>query len=87
MYKRITVILLTASLFLLIREGVTSWQGLESTVPPVKAVKKLAAPGGAQKQVSFYPKVPKKLPDLNQGYLFNEERFLASEGEGEKEEN
>lgn len=64
-----------------------SWQESESTVPSGKAVKKTAAPGGPQKQVSFYPQVPKKLPDLNQGYIFNEERFLASaDTEGREEQ-
>lgn len=63
-----------------------SWQESESIVPPVKTAKKTAVPGGTQKQVSFYPQVPKKLPDLNQGYIFNEERFLASADTEEKGE-
>lgn len=63
-----------------------SWQESESIVPAVKAVKKPAAPGGTQKQVSFYPQVPARLPDLTQGYLFNADRFLASEEKGEQVE-
>jgi hypothetical protein len=86
MYKRIAVIILIVSLFWLVWEGVMSLQESESRVPSVEAVKKTAAPGGTQKQVSFYPQVPKKLPDLNQGYVFNEDRFLASADTEEKGE-
>jgi hypothetical protein len=86
MFKQIVVSILTISLFLLVWEGVMSWQEPESTVPPEKAIKKTAVPGGTPKQVAFYPQVPKKLPDLNQGYLFNEERFLASADAEEKVE-
>ena len=35
----------------------------------------------------FYPKVPASLPDLRDGYLFNEERMLALEEEGQEEED
>ena len=63
-----------------------NWQESESIVPAVKAVKKLEAPGGTQKQVSFYPQVPKKLPDLKEGYLFNEERVLVFEKKKKVEE-
>jgi len=86
MYKRIAVIILIVSLVLLVWQGVMSWQESESTAPPAKAVKKTVVSGGTQKQVSFYPQVPKKLPDLNKGYIFNEERFLASADPEGKEE-
>lgn len=56
-----------------------SWQEPETPELAAKATEKAAAPSGSQVLVSFYPQVPAKLPDLRQGYLFNEERLLASE--------
>ena len=56
-----------------------SRQEPEAPEPAVKASEKAAPSVGGQPLVSFYPQVPAKLPDLSQGYLFNEERLLASE--------
>ncbi len=35
----------------------------------------------AEKEVNFYPQVPHPLPNLNHGYLFNEERLISVQGE------
>ncbi len=56
-----------------------SRQEPEAPEPAVEASEKAAPSVGSQSLVSFYPQVPAKLPDLSQGYLFNEERLLASE--------
>ena len=86
MNKKIALILLAASLFLLVREGVLSWQDQERVAPPEKEEKKKTATREPPKQFSFYPQVPAKLPDLRQGYLFNEDRLLVSE-EQKKEDD
>ncbi|MFZ5765959.1 MAG: hypothetical protein ACOY4H_10235 [Thermodesulfobacteriota bacterium] len=47
--------------------------------PPVAAKSKPQPVVPQEKSLPFYPPVPTVLPDLNQGYLFNAERFLPGE--------
>ncbi len=87
MFKPVASILLAFFLALLVREAVVSLQGAD--IPPaLPAVekKKDVPMRNTVKDVAFYPSVPSPLPDLNQGYLFNEERFLQGEVEAVAEE-
>ena len=82
MHKRLALIILSATLLFLVWEGAQSWRVEDSHLPGVKTGdKSVAAAGAQQEDVSFYPQVPAQLPDLNQGYLFNAERFLSGEEE------
>lgn len=79
MLKLIAAIILSLSFIFLLKEGFISLRPGNLPSPPAADVKKQAKPQGAyqaDKSVSFYPAVPPALPDLNKGYLFNEERTL-----------
>ncbi len=80
MAPRIAItIALCLSFLLLVKGIVTTFQG--SPLPDAK-------PGAAKKNkvykgsrpVKIYPTVPSKLPELDKGYLFNEERNLGGSG-------
>lgn len=89
MFKIIASIVLSITLIVLARTAVVS---LQTESLPV------LAEGGEQqeknenlkripaKPVKFYPDIPVPLPDLNEKYLFNEERFLQGEKEEEEPE-
>lgn len=88
MYKRIALVIFAISLLFLVREGVQSWRIEDKHIPSVKKPEKAVLPSGIpQEKVSFYPQVPAKLPDLNEGYLFNEERSLISDEDAIAAEN
>ena len=79
MLKLIATIVLSLSLIFLLKEGVISLRSGNLPSPPAAEEKKQAKPQAAyqaDKSVIFYPAVPPALPDLNKGYLFNEERML-----------
>lgn len=78
---------LLMSLSFFVNEGRRSMLPGESPVAiqPVKAKGPHSISG--QKKFGFYPEVPVSLPDLRDGYLFNEERMLAPEEEGEDDED
>jgi hypothetical protein len=80
MLKLIATIILGLSFIFLLKECIVSLRsGNLPAPPPAAEEKKQAKPQAAfqaEKGVSFYPAVPPALPDLNKGYLFNEERSL-----------
>lgn len=81
MLKFLAAIALSLSLVFFVKEAVIA---LRAGSLPVSSVKKVREDKQqkiypAEKEVNFYPKVPVPLPDLNRGYLFNEERILAIE--------
>ena len=79
MLKLIGTIILSLSFIFLLKEGIVSLRSGNLPSPPAAEEKKQAKPQGAyqaDKSVIFYPAVPPALPDLNKGYLFNEERTL-----------
>lgn len=88
MFKLIASILLGISLIVLTRAAVISLQTestgeiaiIDTDNKQDEHVKRTPS-----KTVEFYPSVPAPLPDLNEKYLFNEERFLLGEKEEEAE--
>jgi len=84
MLKLIATIVLSLSLIFLLKEGVISLRSGNLPSPPAAEEKKQVKPQAAyqaDKSVIFYPAVPPALPDLNKGYLFNEERVLEGAGD------
>lgn len=82
MLRIILVLGLLLSFFLLVggmsaiwREEPAATVEVADKTPPRKAMER--------REIQFYPPVPGRLPDLNRGYVFNEARSLANEGEGE----
>ncbi len=84
--KIITVTGLVLSLVLLTIAGLQPPLDYESAVEMVKGREREPVHRSAAR-VEFYPVVPKPLPDLYEGYLFNEERDLAREDEVQDEES
>ncbi|MCK5322551.1 MAG: hypothetical protein KAJ45_00350 [Desulfobulbaceae bacterium] len=74
------IIALSALLIFLIKLGFEGGQGEPLPEPDI-----LAKPASVlvpmQGKINFYPPVPAHLPDLNEGYLFNEERHVEGEDE------
>jgi hypothetical protein len=75
--KIIIGLLLLASLSFMVFEAVQTWQSPNfATVQPAKKVVSIPEPQQRQQKTSFYPSVPTTLPNLNEGYLFNQKRNL-----------
>lgn len=74
------IIVLSALLIFLIKLGFEAGQGEPLPEPDI-----LAKPASVlvpmQGKINFYPPVPAHLPDLNKGYLLNEERHVEGEDE------
>lgn len=69
------------TLVLLSMEFAETWKETTSfAITPVEVDDKAIAAQHVEK-VDFYPPVPAALPDLYEGYLFNQDRFLAEPGE------
>ncbi|MEA3548131.1 MAG: hypothetical protein U9R66_10775 [Thermodesulfobacteriota bacterium] len=86
MLKIVIAIGLLISLSFLVNEGSRSiLPGEQVTSRPVKI--KGGHSVSRQKKTEFYPEVPASLPDLRDGYLFNEGRMLAAEEERQEEED
>jgi hypothetical protein len=82
---RITLITgLSISLLLLARGIAVTLQ--EETAPVSPVIERQAAVAPGKPGFAFYPPVPVKLPDLNQGYIFNAARSLTHEPLEEKKE-
>lgn len=83
----ILALILLTSLTFMVMEIITTWQlCADITVAPVTKKKKKSGPRHKQKKISFYPSVPSPMPDLYDGYLFNEERHLADPEEKVEED-
>ncbi|MCJ7600597.1 MAG: hypothetical protein MUO63_03735 [Desulfobulbaceae bacterium] len=93
MLKLIAAIALSLSLIFLVKESVVALRGGNTPAPPASEgiQAKLQTPYPAGKNVIFYPPVPVALPDLNKGYLFNEERMIegaaGENGDGTEEDS
>lgn len=87
MLKLAVSIALSLLLLFLVKEGYDSLRTEDISGGPVVTEKRrqpLPAPSQTAMRGEFYPSVPTPLPDLYEGYLFNEERLLESEDdEGE----
>ena len=92
MVKLIAAIALSLSLIFLVKESIVALRAGDSLAPPVSEERQATKPQPAypaEKNVIFYPPVPLALPDLDKGYLFNEERMIegaAGGNEGGQEE-
>jgi len=80
----LVIIGLFLSFVVLARGALQSWEKIEIPTMPVVGEKKKAGPVVERQSLALNPRVPDLLPDLKQGYLFNEERQL-SENTGEEE--
>ncbi|MFH1215399.1 MAG: hypothetical protein V1706_02750 [Pseudomonadota bacterium] len=85
MVKIIASVILSLSFLFLVKEAVVSYRSDyeyagDANVPKKAKPQPVIPP---EKKVVFYPPVPAALPDLNQGYLFNAERFLPGDNEEE----
>jgi hypothetical protein len=61
----------------MVMEIVTTWKSSALVEPqPVKKVEKKANPPKKYQKINFYPPVPSRLPNLREGYLFNQARYL-----------
>lgn len=78
----ITIGLLLA-LLLLARVLAVSWQSAGSWEPPPEKEKARRIRTLPPRPARFYPQTPAVLPDLNKGYVFNAERSLSEEEQGE----
>jgi hypothetical protein len=92
MLKLIAAIALSLSLIFLVKESVVALRADNTPAPPASEGRqaKLQTPYPAGENMIFYPPVPVALPDLNKGYLFNEERMIegaAGENGGGTEED
>jgi hypothetical protein len=78
MLKLIAAIVLSLSLIFLVKESIVALRAGNTPAPPASEGKltKPPTPSAAEKNMIFYPAVPVALPDLNKGYLFNEERTI-----------
>jgi len=78
MHKLIAAIALSLSLLFLVKETVVALRADNTPAPPASEGRQTRqhTPYPAEKNVIFYPAVPVALPDLNKGYLFNEERTI-----------
>lgn len=78
MLKLIAAIALSLSLLLLVKESIVALRADNTPAPPASETRQARhqTPYPAEKNVIFYPSVPVALPDLNKGYLFNEERMI-----------
>lgn len=82
MYRIVLAITLSLSLLFLAKEGLHSLRSEavpQTSVKTKKQVKTKDKKRSPNQIVQFYPSVPSPLPDLYEGYLFNEERFLENE--------
>ena len=89
MIRAAAAAVLVITLILLMQGISATWRQQIDLSPPAAKVKTAAAPDLAAigKGIGARPKVPLALPDLKQGYLFNEERAVEDEiPEPEKEE-
>ena len=84
MFKIVIAIGLLISFFFLVNEGSRSMLPVEQVTGRQVKVKGGLSVSGPEKP-EFYPKVPAPLPDLRDGYLFNEKRMLAIEEEEQVE--
>ena len=89
MIPRLIIILLLA--LGLLAQGlsmVTTLQDdpLRETSRPA-AAPKTTRPPAMDKMSAFYPSPPARLPDLNEGYIFNEQRSLTEAGKEGKEQS
>jgi hypothetical protein len=75
---KITIsLLLLVSLGIMILEIIQTWQSpVIKAALSIKKVEKNAKLNPKPQKVSFYPSVLAKTPNLNEGYIFNEERYL-----------
>lgn len=80
MPRIVIVTALFLSLFFLVQEGFRTVKKAPPLLESAVKEKKSRSVSGAGK-LSFYPAVPTPLPDLKEGYLFNEERLLEEEEE------
>lgn len=94
MLKLIVAIALSLSLIFLVKEAVVALRADNTPAPPASEGRqaKPQTPYLAEKNdVIFYPPVPVALPDLNKGYLFNEERMIegaaGENGDGTEEDS
>jgi hypothetical protein len=78
MLKLIAAIALSLSLIFLVKESVVALRADNTPAPPASEGRQVKPQTTytAEKNVVFYPPVPISLPDLNKGYLFNEERMI-----------
>lgn len=89
MLKLAVSIALSLLLLFLVKEGYDSLRTDDITGDPVATEKRrqpLPAPSQTAMRGEFYPSVPTPLPDLYEGYLFNEERLLETEEEVDETE-
>ena len=86
MFRIVIAIGLLISFFFLVNEGSRSMLPGEQVTGRQVKVKGGHSVSGQEKP-EFYPKVPTSLPDLRDGYLFNEKRMLAAEEEGLEEDD
>ncbi len=85
MFRIVIAIGLLISFFFLVSEGSRSMlSGKQVTGRQVKVKGGHSVFG--QEKIEFYPKVPTSLPDLRDGYLFNEKRILVVEEEGQEKD-
>ncbi len=74
------IIIVLAGLIPLWGWGMYSQFSTDEVEPPAKTGQQKTTPAKKSEQPSLNPKMARTLPNLNQGYLFNSERFLKSSG-------
>lgn len=77
------IILLLLSLFIQVKGIALVWKGVTFSSGLKGGMEERMFQMPVRKRVAFYPSVPVALPDLNDGYLFNEIRSLEEEAEEE----
>ncbi|MCB2181905.1 MAG: hypothetical protein KQH63_07760 [Desulfobulbaceae bacterium] len=85
----IAALALLTSLCFIGMEIVDTWQSSahESIQQIVQKEQVKSGPRQQATKISFYPPVPTPLPDLNEGYPFNEQRYLADPDKVKVEED
>lgn len=79
MFKLIAAIALSLSLIFLVKESIVALRTDNTPAAQPASEGRQAKPQTiypAEEDMIFYPPVPVSLPDLNKGYLFNEERMI-----------
>ena len=84
MIRIAVIIFLILSSVVLVRGAILSWQDPVLPALEIKADDKTTE-RVKPKRIVFYPRPPAPLPDVLDGYLFNEERILARESAEESE--
>lgn len=78
------IIAFLITLFIQLKGIALVWKGVTLSEGPKGEMEDRVVQAPAGRRVAFYPSVPVSIPDLNDGYLFNEIRLLEEE-EAEEE--